>query len=186
MDTPLLCNDTGGGVIDPSGFRNDDGTRWITYKVDGNSFGGGGDCNNSPVNGTVVKTPIMLQQVAANGCGMIGGPTFLFQNDEEDGPLVEAPSLVKSRNGNYTIFFSSGCYSSDSYDVGYAMATSIAGPYTKYGPLMTTNSSSPAVLAPGGADINRSGTHLVFHGGAVPRRPMYVATVDIDSPVISN
>lgn len=46
----LICPLSEGGAIDSSGF-NDDGTRYIVYKIDGNSIGHGGDCGNdgSPV-----------------------------------------------------------------------------------------------------------------------------------------
>jgi len=41
----LICPLSQGGAIDSSGF-NDNGTRYIVYKIDGNSIGHGGDCGN--------------------------------------------------------------------------------------------------------------------------------------------
>jgi beta-xylosidase len=37
-DEPLVCPLEVGGAIDASGFRDVDGTRWIVYKIDGNSL----------------------------------------------------------------------------------------------------------------------------------------------------
>jgi hypothetical protein len=58
----IACDLTAGGAIDPSGFYDiASNTRWVVYKVDGNSLGGGGGpCGNA--NGKH-PTPIMLQQV---------------------------------------------------------------------------------------------------------------------------
>lgn len=37
-DDPLVCPGADGGAIDASGFQDVDGTRWLVYKVDGNSL----------------------------------------------------------------------------------------------------------------------------------------------------
>lgn len=37
-DEPLVCPQQEGGAIDASGFRDVDGSRWVVYKVDGNSL----------------------------------------------------------------------------------------------------------------------------------------------------
>ena len=44
-DSPLFCPLSQGGAIDASGY-SDNGQRYIVYKVDGNSLGHGGACNN--------------------------------------------------------------------------------------------------------------------------------------------
>ncbi|KAI9700156.1 MAG: hypothetical protein M1820_006938 [Bogoriella megaspora] len=189
-DAPFLCDDERGGAIDPAGFRDDDGTRWLVYKVDGNNFGNGGSCNNED---GVQKTPIYLVQLDSDtGCAQVGDPVFLLQNEELDGPLVEAPSLGKSESGHYVLFFSSGCYSDPTYDTSYAISTTgIKGPYRKLGPLITSDSSQPPIEAPGGGDIAADGVHFVFHGGAVTvdgtsTRSMYTTTLDINSLTIDN
>lgn len=45
-DEPLFCPLSEGGAIDAAGY-NDDGQRYIVYKVDGNSLGNGGPCGNT-------------------------------------------------------------------------------------------------------------------------------------------
>jgi hypothetical protein len=45
--TPFICPQSQGGAIDPAGYLNQkDGTHWVTYKIDGNSIGHGGECGN--------------------------------------------------------------------------------------------------------------------------------------------
>ena len=43
--TALICPLSQGGAIDASGY-NDNGSRYIVYKIDGNSIGNGGACGN--------------------------------------------------------------------------------------------------------------------------------------------
>ena len=122
---PLICPLSSGGAIDASGFRDVDGSRWIVYKIDGNSMGGGGVCGNTVP--PIQSTPIMLQRVAGNAVTLIDSPIQILDRDDSDGPLVEAPALVIAPGGWYVLFFSRGCYDSDRYDVSYAVATSITG-----------------------------------------------------------
>ena len=42
----LVCPLSQGGAIDPAGY-NDNGQRYLIYKVDGNSLGNGGPCGNT-------------------------------------------------------------------------------------------------------------------------------------------
>ena len=37
-DQPLICPMSQGGAIDASGFTDVDGSRWVVYKIDGNSL----------------------------------------------------------------------------------------------------------------------------------------------------
>lgn len=101
MDMPLICPDPNwngnivdsiinssgqGGAIDASGFKDVDGTRYIVYKVDGNSLGSGGSCNNG--NGQK-STPIMLVPVDANGVTPLGQAVTLLDHTRIDGPLIQ-------------------------------------------------------------------------------------------------
>ena len=45
-NSALICPLSEGGAIDASGY-NDNGNRYITWKVDGNSIGHGGACGNT-------------------------------------------------------------------------------------------------------------------------------------------
>ena len=171
-DEPLICPDgpSTGGVIDPDGFLDESsGKRYIAYKVDGNAIGNGGSCGNGIA--PLKSTPIMLQEVDADdGITLIGGPTQILDRDDADGPLVEAPSLHRSDEGVYFLFFSSNCYSSPQYATSYATASSVKGPYTKASRPLLVTGDGPDVVGPGGLDIIPGGSLVGFHGiqGAEP------------------
>ena len=117
-DTPLACQMDHGGAIDASGFRDTDGTLYIVYKIDGNAVGYGGTCGNTVE--PIVRTPIMIQLVEANGTTRVGDPIQVLDRDLADGPLIEAPSMMKSSEGTYVLLYSSDCYATSLYDVRYA------------------------------------------------------------------
>ncbi|KIP03386.1 glycoside hydrolase family 43 protein [Phlebiopsis gigantea 11061_1 CR5-6] len=204
--TALSCNTAQGGAIDPAGFVDTDGTGrkddpsmglpslmhvfivWVVWKIDGNSIGHGGNCNNGVA--PIVPTPIMLQQLETDGVTPIGSPVQILDRSDADGPLVEAPSLVKV-NGVYVLFFSSNCYSGGLYDTSYATADSIKGPYTKAGapdaPLLQTGTPYSQLYSPGGLDIGPGGVNVVFHadlGTTVNTRQMYAGQVTITGKTV--
>lgn len=158
---PWICPMSIGGAIDVAGYTDEahGGGRWIVYKVDGNALGHGGSCNNGIE--PIVSTPILLQRVAQDGVTLIGNPIQLIANDKSDGPVVEAPSLTYM-NGKYVLFYSSDCFATMRYDVSYAVADSIQGPYRKSGKLFVTGTSG--LVAPGGMDVAINGDHAIFHG----------------------
>ncbi len=164
LATPFACPDVNalGGAIDPDGFFDEaTGKRYVVYKVDGNSIGHGGLCSNTVE--PIVPTPLMLQEVAADGITPIGGAVQILDRDDLDGPLIEAPSLHRSDEGVYFLFFSSNCFTTPKYDVSYATASNIYGPYTKSArPLLVTSDAD--LTGPGGMDIVRGGDFIVFHG----------------------
>lgn len=151
---PIACHTDQGGAIDPMGFQDEDGTRYVVYKVDGNSLGQD-------------STPLMLQKMQGDGLGLDGDPVPILDRDDEDGPLIEAPSLLKV-DGTYYLTFSSNMYDSLNYDVSYATAPAIAGPYTKAkdpdAPLLISGDagSDGNLGGPGGADF-LDGGRIVFH-----------------------
>lgn len=165
LETPLACPDptTLGGAIDPDGFWDPStGKRYVTYKVDGNSIGHGGLCMNSVA--PIVPTPIMLQEVGPDGITLIGEARQILDRDELDGPLIEAPSLHRSDEGIYFLFFSSNCFTTPMYDTSYATATNIWGPYTKSRRPLFVTGDGPDLIGPGGTDIIKGGNTIVFHG----------------------
>ena len=189
QDQPLACPIDQGGAIDPAGFKDQDGTLYVVYKVDGNGLGGGGKCGNA--NGRF-KTPLMLQKLKADGVTPDGNPVQILDRDKNDGPLIEAPSLVYA-NGQYTLFFSSNCYNTDLYDVSYAYADNVAGPYTKAhkpdAPLLITGANGGKLHAPGGATVDPDGTKMVFHADLKPAdasvRQMWTADISIQKGKVS-
>lgn len=161
-DTPWACPIDQGGAIDADGFQDVDGKRYVVYKVDGNSIGHGGDCMNSVA--PIVPTPILLQAVEADGITPIGDPVEILDRDVYDGPLIEAPSLHRTSEGIYFLFFSSNCFSGPLYDTSYATATSIYGPYTKSERPLFITGDGPDMRGPGGSDIVKDGSRVVLHG----------------------
>ena len=166
---PLICPVDQGGAIDPSIFKDADGTLYLVYKIDGNSLpnGGGGPCGNAA---GVHPTPIMLQKLGPDGVTLVGAPMQLLDRGPADGPLIEAPDLILA-DGTYYLFFSSNCYNGPDYDTSYATAGSVAGPYKKSGrPLLTSsrdggNSDGGKLFSPGGATVGEVGGrwNMVFH-----------------------
>ncbi|EPH44403.1 glycoside hydrolase family 43 protein [Streptomyces aurantiacus] len=177
-DGPLICPAAQGGAIDASS-HTEGGQRYVLWKNDGNCCGH--------------DTWLYLQPTSWDGTRVTGEPTPLVQRDQDwEGPLVEAPTLVK-RGGRHVLFYSAHFYRGDDYRTAYAMADKLTGPYVKApGPLMTTAGFSGAVRGPGGQDVVRGPDgrdRIVFHGwnADYTQRPMYVAKLDFvgGRPVVS-
>ncbi|CAK3836146.1 glycoside hydrolase family 43 [Lecanosticta acicola] len=177
----LFCPLAKGGAIDPAGF-NDNGQRYIVYKVDGNSIGNGGSCGNdvSPY----VSTALLLQPVTSDGYTLQGTATTLLDNaGASDQGIVEAPALVKS-GSTYVLFFSSGCYTTGNYNVDYATASSLEGPYTRAGSALIVTGTS-GLTAPGGADVTKDGERLIFHATYGSGRALYTSTIQIADEAVT-
>ena len=182
---PFACPDSQGGAIDPAGFLDTaTSRRYVVYKVDGNSIGHGGSCNNGVAPYAV--TPILLQEVAAgDGVTPLGGPVPILDRIlDEDGPLVEAPDLVRTSDGSYVLFYSSHCWDSPLYSVNYAVARSVAGPYARAAePLI--GSGDFGTTAPGGATSVEGGGRFVFHANCPLGRCMFQAAFAVAGTAVS-
>ncbi|MHB8626917.1 MAG: glycoside hydrolase family 43 protein [Aggregatilineales bacterium] len=156
-DRPFICQLDQGGSIDPDSFVDDDGTHYVLWKNDGNSEG--------------KRTWLYIQPVSADGQTLQGQPTALITNDQPwEGNLVEAPILWKHA-GRYYVFYSANDYIGRKYAVGYAVASSITGPYTKPAttPFLASDSAA-GISGPGGEDITVDAagqTWMVFHSWAI-------------------
>lgn len=154
---PIICPGRIGGVIDPTVFvdESDNNALYLAYKVDGNGRGHGGECNN--MKDPRVPTPIMLQRMQDDG--VTPKPGFdalqLLDRTKEDGPLVEAPVLVKAGD-YYFLFYSSGCTRQPDYDLRYATATRLTGPYERHEPALVQTKDF-RLTAPGSASIRHVG-----------------------------
>lgn len=84
------------------GFTKAKGTLFVVYKVDGNGIGHGGNCNNGII--PIVPTPIMLQELAADGTTPVGDPIQNLDRDDGDSPLVVAPNVITA-SCVYFLFF---------------------------------------------------------------------------------
>ncbi|OCK84036.1 glycoside hydrolase family 43 protein, partial [Lepidopterella palustris CBS 459.81] len=150
LPTPIACPTYLGGAIDPSPFIDVDGKIYLAYKVDGNNNGHGGICGNTIP--PLVNTPILLQRLAEDAVTPVGPSLDIMDRIREDGPLVEAPALVRSDEGVYFLFFSSGCTRMPSYDLKYATSTNVTGPYKRASrPLLLTGDWG--LLAPGSVSV---------------------------------
>ncbi|TLD39017.1 hypothetical protein E2P81_ATG00004 [Venturia nashicola] len=175
---PLITSPGAGGAIDAAAFRDTDGQQYVLWKVDGNSVGSGGVCGNT--NSPQRPTPIMLVAVEPDGVTPKGIPIQLLDRGDSDGPLIEAPNLIRTGDGGYALFFSSNCYTTPGYDVAYATSKTILGPYVKVpNPLIMTGTQGLA--APGGASIAADGQHMVFHANVGAGRGMFTTTISGDA-----
>lgn len=177
---PWICPTAQGGAIDPAGYTNADGTRWITYKIDGNAIGHGGECGNTVA--PIVPTPLMLQQLGADGRTKIGNPIQILTNGPNDGAYIEAPALTKL-GGKYVLFYSPQCYTTDKYKIEYATANSIKGPYTRRGQLLATGTDG--LKAPGGLDVAINGDHAIWHGDFGSGRASYTGILSISGDKVT-
>ena len=152
-DEMLICPDEEGGAIDASTFLDEDGTRYLLWKNDGNCCG--------------LDTWLYIAPLSDDGLSLAGEATKLVKQDLPfEGNLVEAPTLVE-RDGTYVLMYSANDYGSDAYAIGYATADSPTGPFTKSEePLLTTDASSGKYVGPGGQDVVTApdgSDRLVFH-----------------------
>ena len=150
---PIVCPADEGGAIDPATFVDDDGTRYLVWKNDGNCCG--------------LDTWLQLAELSADGTTLVGETTKLLMQDQAwEGDLIEAPTLVK-RDDVYALLYSANDYGGDAYATGYATAPSVRGPFTKGdGPLLTTEISDGRYLGPGGQDVVTAADGsdvMVFH-----------------------
>lgn len=147
-DTPIVCDIGEGGAIDPATFVDNDGSRYLLWKTDGNCCG--------------LDTWISIAPLTDDSLGLAGESTRLIRQDQAwEGKLVEAPSLVK-REGRYVLFYSADDYNSLDYAIGYATSDSLLGPYVKTGaPLLDTDAADYAYYGPGGQDV--VGDSIFFH-----------------------
>ena len=152
---PLLENAL--GVIDATQFTDDDGSKWLISKIDGNSQG--------------KPTPILIRKLAANGTSFAAGSSAkqILVNDPAtwEGGVVEAPWVVK-RDGKYFLIYSGNVYDAR-YRTGVARATSLTGPWEKKGaPILANNASwvgpgHGSVVAVPTSDGKSTQDYFVYH-----------------------
>ncbi|MET0298042.1 MAG: glycoside hydrolase family 43 protein [Microbacterium sp.] len=171
-DEPLVCPLDEGGAIDASTFTDDDGTRHLVWKNDGNCCG--------------LDTWIQTAPLADDGLSLTGPPVRLVKQDLVwEGSLIEAPVIVKHADA-YVLFYSANDYGGDDYAMGSATATALTGPYTKSDePILSTSSSGGRYLGPGGQDVvsTPEGDRIVFHSWdeSYAYRGMHVAPLEWDA-----
>jgi xylan 1,4-beta-xylosidase len=163
LGRPLRC--TPRGTIDPTPVVDGD-KLYLVYKEDGNAFR--------------LPTPILLQELRADGRALLGEPRELLRNQLRtwERNVIEAPYLVQ-RDGGWTMLYSGAlCCSKDcAYAVGAARASTLAGPWTRYpgNPILR---SGNGWRCPGHVSV--VGDHVAFHAyrsgpGILGGRQLHVA-----------
>jgi beta-xylosidase len=137
--SPLVCQTSLGGSIDPSPFVDADGTPYLEWK----SNGGAGQ-----------PATIWSEQLNASGTGFAGvAPTELLVADQSwQAGIVEAPDLVLS-GGRYFLFYSGNNWDSADYAIGVATCS---------GPLGPCNEPSSEQILASGTDLSGPGGESVF------------------------
>jgi beta-xylosidase len=172
--SPLECQRSLGGSIDPSPFIDADGSVYLVWKSNG-------------------VPAIWSQQLNDNGIGFAPktSPTqLLVPNQAWEAGVIEAPDLVTS-GGRYFLFYSGNDWNTANYAVGVATCTGPLGPCTKplAQPILSGTSS---LLGPGGEDVftDTSGTYwMAFHAwsqGAVGypnNRELYLRRLDLSGAI---
>ncbi|KAI4267228.1 MAG: hypothetical protein LQ337_008445 [Flavoplaca oasis] len=188
---PLICDLQAGGAIDASPFLDPkSGTLYLVWKTDSNSLGGGGPCGNADSHH---PTPLKIAPLnPLTGTSFLANATTILDRDPAyDGPLIEAPSLAYHKGeGVYVLFFSSNCFNTEFYDVSYAVARDVMGPYRKAKvPLLVSGDEGGRMKSPGGAEVSADARRVVFHSnrerGDVRVREMWVGEVSVKGGVVT-
>ena len=167
-DGMLVCPADERGAIDASTFVDGDGARYLLYKNDGNCCG--------------LDTWISAVALSSDGLALAGEPTRLIRQDQEwEGDLVEAPTMVV-RDEGYVLFYSANGYAGPDYAIGYATAAALGGPWTKHdGPWLTSDDTGFVIIGPGGQDVTGDDdSTLVLHGwdSYLTYRALYVLPLE--------
>jgi len=159
VDGPLVFQTDRGGSIDPSPFVDADGRAYLLWKSDDNAVGRPPSLWGAPLRD--------------DGLALAGPPVELLRHDAGwERPLIEAPSLVRTGEGAYVLFYSGGWWESAGYAVGWATGPAPLGPFRKEtvdGPWLA---SRPGMAGPGGAEVFADGAgewRIAFHAWTPPR-----------------
>ncbi len=144
------------GSIDPTPVCDENGTRYLIWKEDGNAVG--------------LPAIIWIQQLSEDGLRLAGQAYPILRNDAAwEGHVIEAPSVIR-RDGWYYLFYSGNacCGLNCKYAVGVARARSLLGPWEKCGanPILK---GSGAWKCPGHGSVVDDGygrTFYVYHAYA--------------------
>ncbi|KAJ4303843.1 hypothetical protein N0V90_002744 [Kalmusia sp. IMI 367209] len=175
----VQCNRTSNGVIDPAWFKDTDGKQYVVYKTE------------IPANWLEVRE--VANSGAKEGVQWVGNAKQLLKVNGQgysDGNNMEAPYIFK-RGGVYFLTYSTHFTGDGTYDVQYATAKDVKGPYARVKePLLKTGTKFGCkIVGPGGASFqrwvdNENTTRIIFHGLTdemkIQKRVVYTATVHVD------
>ncbi len=136
---PTIFQLDDGGSIDPSMFRDRDGTSYLLWKADANALGRPSSLWGAPL--------------AASRTSLAAEPVRLLLHDQAwEQPLIEAPSLW-SAGGRYWLAYSAGWWESAGYGMGLAVADAPLGPFTKLTRRRAWVSGDGMASGPGGQEV---------------------------------
>lgn len=180
----VQCNRTSTGVIDPAWYKDDDGKQYVVYKTE------------------IPNNWLEIREVASSGdkegVEWVDNAVKLLKVNGQgfsDGNNMEAPYIFK-RGGTYFLAYSTHFTGDGTYDVQYATAKNVKGPYTRVQKklLKTGTEHGCKITGPGGASFQRysdddSTVKMIFHGLTdemnINRRVVYTATVKVDGDRLS-
>lgn len=184
---PLVCQRELGGSIDPSAFRDKDGSLHLLWKNDG---------NNPAVN---KPARIFSQRLSPDGLSLTGAPAALLTNGEHwEWRVIESPTMVRRPDGGLTLLYSGNHFGWEAdqrlsnYAMGYARCASLAGPCVKAteNPVLKSyNDARGCLSGPGHQTVftARGREWLVFHAwdhgpnctpARLPARHMYIVPLE--------
>jgi beta-xylosidase len=174
--TPLECQPSLGGSIDPSVFVDTNGTPYLLWKS-----GGPG------------TSRIWAEQLDPTGKSFSPGatPTNILSPDQGwEAGTVEAPDMV-AVNGRYLLFYSGNNWGTANYAVGVATCAAPLGPCTDASPNAIL-SSGDGMAGPGGESIFQDAqgdswiAFAAWNPGAVGfpnSRALYIRRLDMSGAV---
>jgi beta-xylosidase len=137
--SPMLCQRSLGGSIDPSVITATGGSAYLVWKSNGNA--------------AHVPDAIWSQQLSRDGLRLQGAPHRLIGDDASwELGTVEAPAMMAASAGGYWLFYAGGDWSRpDQYATGLAHCSTPTGPCqaTSPQPFLAT---TPDDISPGGLD----------------------------------
>ena len=137
--TPLTCQSTSGGSIDPEPFLSSDGTPYLLWKSEDNALGS--------------ASRIGVQQLSPDGLSLVGPrPRLLTATGRWQSGVVEGPSMVAA-GGRYYLFYGAGHWDASGAAIGYAVCAGPLGPCVDATASRPWLASSPGVWGPSGPDV---------------------------------
>lgn len=159
---PFVCNPEAATSIDPSPFRDDDGSLYLLWKT-------------RQGEGSEYLSKIWIQRLNQDAMFDTGSQAqVLLINDLPwEGRHVEAPTMVR-HNGRYFLFYSAGASTETRYAVNFAVSNNPKGPFEKHlgAPVLQ---SGRFLRGPGHQSIVRSrpASYLIFYHTVHPERRRY-------------
>lgn len=125
---PMMCQLDRGGSIDPSPFVDANGIAWLIWKSEGTLAG--------------EPTRLWSAPLTTDGLSINGTPTELLHTALPwEQPIIEGPSMARTPDGHYVLFYSANRWQTSGYAMGWASCAGPAGPCSRGGstPLMASH-----------------------------------------------